>query len=41
MGNSNGFVPGYAQVFFDEPAPGGGSIWDWSDQGMHEVDERG
>ena len=41
MGNSNGSVADYAQAFFDEPALGGGFIWDWRDQGLREVDERG
>ena len=41
MGNSNGSVADYAQAFFDEPALAGGFIWDWRDQGLREVDERG
>lgn len=41
MGNSNGSVAAYAQAFFDEPALGGGFIWDWRDQGLYEVDDRG
>jgi len=41
MGNSNGSVADYAQVFFDEPALAGGFIWDWRDQGLHEVDDQG
>ena len=41
MGNSNGSVADYAQVFFDEPALAGGFIWDWRDQGLHEVDDLG
>lgn len=41
MGNSNGSVADYAQAFFDEPALGGGFIWDWRDQGLREVDDRG
>jgi len=41
MGNSNGSVDAYAQAFFDEPALGGGFIWDWRDQGLYEVDENG
>ena len=41
MGNSNGSVATYGQAFFDEPALGGGFIWDWRDQGLYEIDERG
>ncbi len=41
MGNSNGSVADYAQAFHDEPALGGGFIWDWRDQGLYEVDDRG
>jgi len=41
MGNSNGSVAAYAQAFHDEPALGGGFIWDWRDQGLYEVDDRG
>ena len=41
MGNSNGSVADYAQAFFDEPALAGGFIWDWRDQGLLEVDDRG
>jgi len=41
MGNSNGGVADYAQAFFDEPALGGGFIWDWRDQGLREIDENG
>ena len=41
MGNSNGSFADYAQAFHDEPALGGGFIWDWRDQGLAEVDDRG
>jgi len=41
MGNSNGSVADYVQAFHDEPALSGGFIWDWRDQGLAEVDDRG
>ena len=41
MGNSNGSVAEYVRLFQQEPALAGGFIWDWKDQGLSEVDDRG
>lgn len=41
MGNSNGSIDDYVAAFHAEPALAGGFIWDWKDQGLYEVDDRG
>lgn len=41
MGNSNGGLADYWAAFQELPALGGGFVWDWRDQGLREVDERG
>ena len=41
MGNSNGSIADYAAAFQSEPALAGGFIWDWRDQGLSEIDDRG
>ena len=41
MGNSNGSIAEYVAAFHAEPALAGGFVWDWRDQGLAEVDERG
>ncbi len=38
MGNSNGSIAEYVAAFHEEPALGGGFVWDWRDQGLAEVD---
>lgn len=41
MGNSNGSIADYVDAFFDEPALGGGFVWEWRDHGFAETDEQG
>ena len=41
MGNSNGGLDDYWKAFWECDALGGGFVWDWRDQGLREVDERG
>ncbi|HKJ25126.1 MAG TPA: glycoside hydrolase family 2 TIM barrel-domain containing protein, partial [Myxococcota bacterium] len=41
MGNSNGGLDAYWDAFEAHPALQGGFIWDWVDQGLAAVDERG
>lgn len=41
MGNSNGSIAEYVQAFHDNPALGGGFVWDWRDQGLAEHDDAG
>lgn len=41
MGNSNGSISAYVDVFFAEPALAGGFVWDWRDQGLAETDANG
>lgn len=41
MGNSLGSFVDYWQAFRDHPRLQGGFIWDWVDQGLSKVDEKG
>ena len=41
MGNSNGSLDEYLDLFWREPAICGGYLWDWRDQGLAEHDEDG
>ncbi|MEM9204495.1 MAG: glycoside hydrolase family 2 TIM barrel-domain containing protein, partial [Actinomycetota bacterium] len=41
MGNSNGSLDEYLELFWREPAICGGYLWDWRDQGLAEHDEHG
>ena len=41
MGNSNGGLADYFQAFRSETGLQGGFIWDWVDQGIKQVDEKG
>ena len=41
MGNSNGSLDEYLDLFWREPAIAGGYIWDWRDQGLAELDDEG
>lgn len=41
MGNSEGGLQDYWEVFESEPMAQGGSIWDWVDQSFREVDANG
>lgn len=41
MGNSNGSLDAYWDAFWAHPRLQGGFIWDWMDQGLDEVDDRG
>ncbi len=41
MGNSNGGLVDYWEAFWNEPALGGGFVWDWRDQGLREVADDG
>ncbi|MCY1723329.1 discoidin domain-containing protein [Prolixibacteraceae bacterium Z1-6] len=41
MGNSCGGLQDYWNAFEEYPALQGGCIWDWVDQGLREVDEKG
>ena len=40
MGNSNGSIADYVDAFFDEPALGGGFVWEWRDHGFAETDDQ-
>ena len=41
MGNSNGSLDEYLDLFWNEPAITGGYFWDWRDQGLAEHDADG
>ncbi|WP_108812084.1 glycoside hydrolase family 2 TIM barrel-domain containing protein [Sphingorhabdus sp. Alg231-15] len=41
MGNSNGSIADYVDAFFEEPALGGGFVWEWRDHGFAETDAQG
>ncbi|MEM9466916.1 MAG: glycoside hydrolase family 2 TIM barrel-domain containing protein [Actinomycetota bacterium] len=41
MGNSNGSLDDYLDLFWREPAITGGYLWDWRDQGLAEHDADG
>ena len=41
MGNSNGSLDEYLDLFWREPAITGGYLWDWRDQGLAEHDGDG
>lgn len=41
MGNSNGSLDDYLDLFWREPAICGGYLWDWRDQGLAERDADG
>ncbi len=41
MGNSNGSLDEYLDLFWREPAITGGYLWDWRDQGLAEHDADG
>ena len=41
MGNSNGNFDEYWNIIYSSPHMQGGCIWDWVDQGYHQVDPYG
>ena len=41
MGNSNGSLDEYLDLFWNQPAIAGGYLWDWRDQGLAETDHNG
>ncbi|HEY0669025.1 MAG TPA: glycoside hydrolase family 2 TIM barrel-domain containing protein [Sphingobacteriaceae bacterium] len=41
MGNSNGNFDEYWNIMYSSPHMQGGCIWDWVDQGFHQVDAYG
>ncbi|MEM9615040.1 MAG: glycoside hydrolase family 2 TIM barrel-domain containing protein [Actinomycetota bacterium] len=41
MGNSNGSLAEYWSAFWAERRLQGGFVWDWMDQGLDEIDDRG
>ncbi len=41
MGNSTGHLDTFANMFRDYPNFAGGFIWDWVDQGLEKIDEKG
>ncbi len=41
MGNTNGGLADYWDAFWNNPALGGGFVWDWRDQGLAETDDKG
>jgi len=41
MGNSNGSLKEYFELFESIPGLKGGFIWDWVDQGLLKHDEKG